>query len=262
MVACGGLPTCLQPSSMQFNGLVYHDPSDPIQIVCDLCESWEVSADGATYTFKVREANWHDGEPVTASDIQYSLDRITEPDAIRARTKALGDFYDYQTAKVLNDRTIEVPLKFGSPLFLINLSSEYMKMYPKHATENLSPDEANQAGKLLGSGPWKLKEFEPQVSIEYERNQDYFNQDYFKEGRPFFDGMKFTVIRDYNRRLAALQVGQVFTTGGPTSEVMATKTPSDCNRRPMAGSGTISSKMRSQRGWCYTPPSRPSTTRG
>jgi len=208
--SCGGLPTCLQPSSMQFNGLVYHDPNDPIEIICDMCESWEVSADGKTYTFKIREGNWHDGVAITANDVQYSMDRIVEPDAIRARTAAMRDFYAYQTATVTDDRTVEIPIKFPGPLFLINLSSEYMKMYPKHATPSLSADEANQPGKLLGSGAWKLKKFEPQVSIEYERNQDFF-----KEGRPFFDGMVFTVIRDYNRRLAALQVGQVFTTGGP-----------------------------------------------
>ena len=210
VVSCGGLPSCLQPSSMQFNGLVYHDPSNPIDIICDLCSGWEVSPDGATYTFTILEANWHDGMPVTATDIQFGLDHIVKPDAIRARTDALRDFYEYQTAKVLDDRTVEVPLKFASPLFLINLSSEYMKMYPKHATENLSQDDAHVAGRLVGSGAWKLKDFEPQVAIEYERNQDYF-----KPGRPFFDGLKFTIISDYNRVLAALQVGQAYATGGP-----------------------------------------------
>ena len=63
----------------------------------------------------------------------------------------------------------------------------------------------------MGSGPWKLVDFQPQVGIEYERNQDYF-----KEGRPFFDGLNFTIIRDFNRALAALQVGQAFTTAGPS----------------------------------------------
>ena len=173
---------------------------------------WEVSPDGKTYTFWVREGNWHDGAPITANDIQFSMDRLVEPDAIRARTAAMRDFYEYQTATVSDDRTVEIPIKFPGPLFLINLSSEYMKMYAKHATEDMASDVANQPGNLPGSGPGKLKEVEPQVSIEHERNQDYFKPD-----RPFFDGLKFTVIREYNRRLAALQVGQVFTTGGPNT---------------------------------------------
>ena len=39
--SCGSLSSCLTPSSLQFNGLVYHDPNDPIEVICDLCESWE-----------------------------------------------------------------------------------------------------------------------------------------------------------------------------------------------------------------------------
>ena len=208
--SCGSLATCLTPSSLQFNGLVYHDPNDPIELICDLCESWEVSADGKAYTFKLREANWHDGRPVSAADIKFSLDRIADPDAVRSRTGAMKTFYEPGTAEVVDDLTVTVPIRFPGPLFIINLSSEYMKMYPKHATENLTPDEATSPGFLVGSGAWKLKNFEPQASIEYERNTDYF-----KEGRPFFDGMNFTIVRDFNRRLAAMQVGQAFTTAGP-----------------------------------------------
>jgi peptide/nickel transport system substrate-binding protein len=209
--ACGTLPGCLMPSGPQFNGLVYHNPVNPDEIVCDLCESWTVSPDGKTYTFRLRQAQWHDGQPVTAEDIKFSLDRITEPGAIRVRTGVLRTFYEHQSAQVLDDRTIRVPIKFASPLFLENLASEYMKMYPKHVAQGLSPEEAKQPGKLIGSGPWKLKEFKPQISLEYERNRNYF-----KKGLPFFDGMIFTIVRDHNRRLAAMQVGQAHTTEGPT----------------------------------------------
>jgi peptide/nickel transport system substrate-binding protein len=209
--ACGTLPDCLMPSGPQFNGLVYHNPVNPDEIVCDLCESWTVSPDGKTYTFRLREAQWHDGKPVTADDIKFSLDRITEPGAIRVRTGVLRTFYAHQSAEVLDARTIRVPIKFASPLFLENLASEYMKMYPKHIAQGLSPEEAQQPGKLIGSGPWKLKEFKPHIAIEYVRNPHYF-----KKGLPFFDGMLFTIVRDYNRRLAALQVGQAHTTEGPT----------------------------------------------
>src|SRR5215813_591308 len=209
--ACGTLPGCLMPSGPQFNGLVYHNPVNPNEIVCDLCESWTVSPDGTTYTFRLREAQWHDGKPVTADDIKFSLDRITEPGAIRVRTGVLRTFYAYQSAEVMDARTIRVPIKFASPLFLENLASEYMKMYPKHVAEKLSPEEAQQPGKLIGSGPWKLKEFKPNISIEYVRNPNYF-----KKGLPYFDGMIFTIIQDYNRRLAAMQVGQAQTTEGPT----------------------------------------------
>jgi len=209
--ACGVLTACLMPASPLFNGLVYHNPVNPDEIVCDLCESWTVSPDGKTYTFRLREAQWHDGQPVTAEDIKFSLDRITEPGAIRVTTGVLRTFYEHQSAEVVDAKTIRVPIKFASPLFLENLASEYMKMYPKHVAEKLSPEEAQQPGKLIGSGPWKLKEFKPNISVEYVRNPNYF-----KKGLPYFDGMIFTIVQDYNRRLAAMQVGQAQTTEGPT----------------------------------------------
>jgi peptide/nickel transport system substrate-binding protein len=209
--ACGGLPGCLMPAGPLFNGLVYHNPVNPDEIVCDLCESWTVSPDGKTYTFRLREAQWHDGQLVTAEDIKFSLDRITEPGAIRVTTGVLRTFYAHRSAEVVDAKTVRVPIKFASPLFLENLASEYMKMYPKHVAEKLSPEEAQQPGKLIGSGPWKLKEFKPNISIEYVRNLNYF-----KKGLPYFDGMIFTIVQDYNRRLAAMQVGQAQTTEGPT----------------------------------------------
>jgi peptide/nickel transport system substrate-binding protein len=209
--ACGTLPDCLMPAGPQFNGLVYHNPVNPDEIVCDLCESFAVSRDGRTYTFRLRQAEWHDGRPVTAEDIKFSLDRIVEPGAIRVRTGVMRSFYEYQSAQVIDEKTVRVPIKFASPLFLVNLASEYMKMYPKHVASKLSPDDAQKPGKLIGSGPWKLKEFKPNISIEYVRNPNYF-----KKGLPYFDGMIFTIVRDYNRRLAAMQVGQAHTTEGPT----------------------------------------------
>jgi peptide/nickel transport system substrate-binding protein len=218
--ACGTLPDCLMPSGPQFNGLVYHNPVNPDEIVCDLCESWTVSRDGKTYTFRLRQAQWHDGQPVTAEDIKFSLDRITEPGAIRVRTGVLRTFYEHGSAQVIDPRTVRVPINFASPLFLVNLASEYMKMYPEHVAQGLSPDDAQKPGKLIGSGPWKLKEFKPNISIEYVRNPGYF-----KKGLPYFDGMIFTIVRDYNRRLAAMQVGQAHTTEGPTIGSYGTEDP-------------------------------------
>lgn len=218
--ACGTLPDCLMPSGPQFNGLVYHNPVNPDEIVCDLCESWTVSRDGKTYTFRLRQAEWHDGKPVTAEDIKFSLDRIVEPGAIRVRTGVLRTFYEHGSAQVIDPRTVRVPINFASPLFLVNLASEYMKMYPKHVAQGLSADDAQKPGKLIGSGPWKLKEFKPNISIEYVRNTNYF-----KKGLPYFDGMIFTIVRDYNRRLAAMQVGQAQTTEGPTIGSYGTEDP-------------------------------------
>ena len=62
----------------------------------------------------------------------------------------------------------------------------------------------------MGSGPWKLKEFQPQVFWEHERNTNYYKPD-----RPFFDGLRFNIIRDMPRLLSAIQLGQAMTTDLP-----------------------------------------------
>ena len=206
----GHLTASSVPAAPQFSNLVEYDPVNPTEVIGDLASGWDVSDDGMIYTFHLRDAQWWDGEPVTAEDIVFSLDRITLPDAIRTRTAALRGFYEYQTATAVDEKTVRVPVKFPSPLFLRNLATEYMKMYPKHTTENLAQDDANRAFGLMGSGPWKLKEFQPQIFWEHERNTNYYKPD-----RPFFDGLRFNIIRDMPRLLSAIQLGQAMTTDLP-----------------------------------------------
>ncbi len=201
----------LIPTSPRFNQLVEYDPVNPTEVIGDLADGWKLNPDGSVYTFTLHDAQWHDGAPVTAEDIKFSLDRITEPGAIRSRTAHLADFYERGSARVINPSTIEVTLKAPAATFLNNLASDYMKMYPKHASESLTPDEASLPNGPIGSGPWILEEFEPKSVVEYKRNPDYFKPD-----RPFFDGIRFNIIGNNAARIyASLQVGQVHTTEGP-----------------------------------------------
>ena len=131
------------------------------------------------------------------------------------------------TAEAIDDKTVKVPLRFPAAGFLPNLASDYMKVYPKHVAENMTQEQANtgltqdeavaainagQPAALIGSGPWMLRDWEKDVGYSYDRNPNYF-----KEGRPFFDGLKIFLIRDTARRLSALQAGQVFGTYQPVT---------------------------------------------
>ena len=207
---CGSLFSCAIATSPRFSQLVEYNPVAPTEIIGDLAQSWEVNEDGTEYTFRIHEANWHDGMPVTAEDVVFSLDRIVEPGEIRNRTAALKDFYKHGTATVVDDKTVKVPLIFPAATFLTTIAVDYYAMYPKHVAEDLSQDEANCCpDSLIGSGPWRFKEFKPQISWEHERNTDYFKPD-----RPFLDAIKFNIIKDTSRLLTALQLGQVDLTDG------------------------------------------------
>ncbi len=208
--ACSSLYSCNIPSSKRFNGLVEYNPVNPSEIIGDLASGWEVNEEGTEYTFKLHDATWHDGVAVTADDIVFSLDRIAEPEAIRGRTSALRGFYEQGQAEALDAKSLRVPLKFPAALFLTNLATDYMKMYPKHVAEGLTAAEMDLPTTFnVGSGPWIVKDFQSKISVEYERNPNYF-----KPGRPYFDGLKTTWIRDINRVLTSIQIGQVVTTEG------------------------------------------------
>jgi peptide/nickel transport system substrate-binding protein len=210
---CASLFSCLIGAAPKFNGLVQYDPANPSEVTGDLAKEWEVSPDGTLYTFTLHEANWHDGTPVTADDVVFTLDRIAEPGAIRSRTAALRTFYDQGNARAVDSQTVEVPLKFPGATFLTNLAVDYFKIYPEKSVAGLSQEDANCCPEnIVGSGPWKLANWDRGTAREYERNTDYF-----KPSRPFFDGLKFNVIRDINRVYAALQVGQAHVTDGPWS---------------------------------------------
>jgi peptide/nickel transport system substrate-binding protein len=230
----GSMNTVLIPSGPRFNQLLEYNPVKPGEIIGDLAVSWESYEDGSEfgYIFQLHpDANFSDGQPVTADDVAFSIDRITlgqvEEGVLRARTGFLNNFVKHGTAEAIDDKTVKIPLRFPAASFLPNLASDYMKIYPKHVAENLTQEQANQgftqveaiaainAGEpvsLIGSGPWMLREWEKDQGYSYDRNPNYF-----KEGRPFFDGLRIFLISETSRRLSALQAGQVYGTYQPVT---------------------------------------------
>ena len=215
----GSMNTVLIPSGPRFNQILEYNPVNPSEIIGDLAVSWESYEEGDEfgYIFNLnQDATFTDGHPVTAEDVVFSINRITlgqvQEGVLRARTGFLNNFVVHNTAEAIDDHTVKVPLRFPAAGFLPNLASDYMKVYPKHVAEDLTQEQANQAESLIGSGPWKLRDWEKDSGYSYDRNEEYF-----KEGRPFFDGLRIFLIRDTARRIAALQGGQVYGTYQPVT---------------------------------------------
>ena len=78
--------TTLLPSGPRFNQLLMYNPQEPKEIIGDLAKSWEIKDGGKNFVFRLHEANWHDGTPVTADDIVWSLNRMSQPDVTRAES--------------------------------------------------------------------------------------------------------------------------------------------------------------------------------
>jgi len=193
----------------RFNQLVEFNPVNASEVIGDLATTWDVSPDGRVYTFTIHpDANWTDAArtPVTAADVVFSLDRVVDPEAIRPRAgAALKPFYEPGNSRVIDDKTVEVTIRFPSAAFLPWLAFDYVKVYPKHIAENLTQEEINCCYEnMVGSGPWLFKDLNRGNIIEWEKNPNYF-----KKGRPFFDGWNGILFKDRLRAVASMQTEQV-----------------------------------------------------
>ena len=190
-----------------YNLLVMRDPADQDTIVGDLAESWEWAADGNSVIFHIAQnATWFDGEPLTADDVVFSLDNMSDLDQVRPRTRNIAPYY--ASSEAIDTHTVKVNTKFSNPAALLPfLTVDFMVMHPKHVLEDKPADVADffaDPENLVGSGAFMYKGRELGSSMEVEKNPNYF-----KEGLPFLDGIKVFVINDKSRLAAALEVGQV-----------------------------------------------------
>ena len=200
-----------------FNNLIEYNPetADQGDLRCDLCETWQLAEDGVTYTFNIHpDANWWDGTPVTAKDIVFSLESMVAPDqfpAIKGRSTSTHCnatlYYDSGQSRAIDEKTVEVVTRFPTAGFFPAVANHTCVIIPEHIVVG---QEIPQGGKdlhaVVGSGPFRFVDYVKEVSVEYTRNEDYF-----KEGRPYIDGMKHFVMTDSGRVIAAFKTGQILT---------------------------------------------------
>lgn len=144
-----------------------------------LARSWEHSPDHRTWTVRLRtDVRWHDGEPVTAHDVRFTMDLLRHPDIL---VEAPGAY----SLEVLDDSTFTVTYHqkstYGPPA---SWGSIYNAIYPKHLLEGLEPGEFwdwEFWTRPVGSGPYRYVRHEPQTMVELEANPGYYR------GRPRID---------------------------------------------------------------------------
>ncbi|MEP6895325.1 MAG: ABC transporter substrate-binding protein, partial [Chloroflexota bacterium] len=164
-----------------FSGLVSFDPH--LNLTPDLAEKWDVSADGMTYTFYLRQnAKFHNGRTVTAQDVLYSLERAASP-ALASETALtyLGDIvgiHEYNSGKaehisglkVIDDHTIQITIDAPKPYFLLKLTYPTAFVLDK-ANVDSAADWYRQPN---GTGPYKLIEWTSFKRIVYQANADFY----------------------------------------------------------------------------------------
>ena len=212
----------VQAYSQLYNQVVQYGTTDTSEIVGDLAESWEVSSDGVTYTFKLHDnVKWHDGKDLTVDDVVYSLSRYMDPDTKTARS---GLFRNYTLPpaeggiKKIDDLTFEMKLQFSTGAFMSFFAIDYVKILPKH----LEGVDLNQAENVIefkaGSGPFVLDEYQRGNSYKVSKNPDYF-----KDGKPYFDSIDHFIITDTGTLQAQFKAGQIDMQNGGFSSLSPTE---------------------------------------
>lgn len=174
--------------------------------VGDLAETWTTSKDGLEWTFKLRPGpvRWHDGKPLTAEDVRFSLDRVRNPpEGIK---KPLVSLYQrIADVKAPDDKTVVIKLRQPTPWFVDLLVNPVSAVLPKHVLEK---NQKALEGAAVGSGPFRLKTWTRGVGFDLVKNADYF-----KPGLPYLDSIKWFQIPDAGTQFAAFRTGRVNYTG-------------------------------------------------
>lgn len=173
-----------------------------LKLANDLATSVETSADGKTYTIKIREdATWHDGQKVTAEDVLFTITSIQTKDY---NSSLASSFQGVQVTKV-DDYTVRFTLQ--KTAYAPFLSSLTVGIVPKHVWENVAPKTiglAEQQLKPIGSGPFKFEEIVTKkktgeiTSIKLARNDDYYGE------KAHISNLVFNFFNTHEESLAAL----------------------------------------------------------
>ncbi len=179
-----------------YNGLVKYDGD--LTLRGDLAESWEVSPDGLTITFKLRRGvKWQDGAPFTAQDVLFTYQTMIDP---KTPTAYSGDYLQVKQAEALDDYTFRVT--YPKP-FAPALGSWGLAMLPRHLLAGKDITKSPLARRPVGTGPYKFQEWRAGEKIALTYNPDYF------EGRTYLNGYLYVVKPDLATMFLELKAGNI-----------------------------------------------------
>ena len=203
-------------------GLIDEDAG--ARLIPGVAEKWDVSADGKTYTFHLRDDKWSDGEPLTAQDFVYAWQRGVDP---AVGSKYAFFLYPVKNAKeitegtaavdtlgikAVDDKTLVVELNNPTPYFLGMLVNAVTYPVPKHIVEKQGAEWSKHP---IGNGAFKLDKWTPQASVALSKSDTYYNAADVK-----IDRVVYHITEDRNSELARYRADELdFTTDIPTDQI-------------------------------------------
>ena len=206
------------PLTSVYDTLVYQDLDG--SFVPGLAERWEISQDGTTYTFYLRDdVKFHDGSRFDAEAVKFNLERIAHPD-MRSR-KALGMLGPYSHTEILDDFVVSIHFHEPYAPFLDSLSQVYLGMASPTAVKEWG---AEYQLHQVGTGPFTFEEYVPNDHLTLVRNPDYnwAPSVYAHSGPAYLEEIVFRFYVDPAVRALALESGE--------ADVMGEMPPRDAAR--------------------------------
>lgn len=192
------------------------------EITPGLAESWEVSEDGLSWTFTLREGvTFHDGSTFTAEDVLAKFERARDPDAGHTHP----EYYTAIDTVSAEGNTVTFTLTHPSASLLYNLARPSSIIYP-------AGTEETQRTAPVGTGPFRFAEWVRGSEVRLERFDDYHGES------AYLDAVTFRIIEDPSAQLAALQAGDIDMVGVALSPENALQVQADPNLKLTEGSAT------------------------
>ena len=190
-----------------------------------LAESWERSDDGLEWTFHLRQdATWHDGEPFTAHDVDFTFNRIIYNDDIPTSDReafifnyideATGEWTDGRmTVTALDTHTVRFVLPVSYAPFLRSMG---YAIYPRHVLEPYVDagtfeqvwDIDADPSEVIGTGPFTIASYTPEEQLTLRRNPNYWMRDRAGYRLPYLDEVAYLIVEDFDQELALFQAGR------------------------------------------------------
>jgi peptide/nickel transport system substrate-binding protein len=178
--------------------------NDKLELEPRLAESWTPNADGSVWTFAIRQGvTFHDGKPLTAADVAYTLNLHADPANKGNALSAFGDPGGLSAggAKALDDATVEVTLNGpnGTFPYLVSADNYNLVIVPDGF------DTTTWEQSFIGTGPWVLDTFTPQQGVTYTKNASYWDT----TRQPIADTSELRFYAEDQARILAIQGGEV-----------------------------------------------------
>ena len=195
------------------------------QVEPALAESWERSDDGLTWTFHLRrDVTWHDGEPFTAHDVEFTFNSIIYYDDIPASSRPSFHFryLDEESGewkespmevKAPDDYTVQCVLPVPFATFLRSMGTA---IYPKHILERHVDDDTfvstwdidTDPSEIIGTGPFTIGSYVPGERVVMQRNPNYWLKDDAGNSLPYLDEVVHVIVPDLDAELASFMTGE------------------------------------------------------